>query len=51
MTQSIQQDQDQNQEKKKKPSRFDNVFVDALYNIIAWLPVTIISWIVSNFEF
>ena len=49
MTQTIQKKEEQ--KKQKKPSRFDNVFADALYNIIAWLPVTIISWIVSNIDF
>jgi hypothetical protein len=34
-------------EKKKDP---DNIFLDVLYNIFAWLPVTIITWIISQFE-
>jgi Na+/pantothenate symporter len=33
---------------KKKHSRFDNLFLDMLYNLFAWLPVTIVMWIFSN---
>ncbi len=41
---------EQELQKKRKESRFDNLFFDSLYNIIAWLPVTIISWVASNFD-
>ena len=33
---------------KKKDSKFDNFFFDALYNVITYIPVMIISWIVSS---
>ena len=51
MTQTIQKPEEETKKSQKKSSRFDNVLFDALYNIIAWLPVTIISWIVSNLDF
>jgi hypothetical protein len=52
MTQSIHQEEIQKEQKKiKKTSRFDNVVADAVYNIVVWLPVTIISWIFSQFDF
>ncbi len=50
MTQTI-QDKKEEDKKQKKHSRFDNVFFDMLYNVVAWLPVTIISWIASNLDF
>jgi hypothetical protein len=37
-------------ELKKKRSRFDNIFFDALYNIIAYIPAAIITWFISNLE-
>jgi hypothetical protein len=37
-------------QKKKKESRFDNFFFDALYNVLTYIPVVIISWVVSNFD-
>jgi len=49
MTQTIQQAQEQDRE-KKKTSKFDNVFLDMVYNVIAWLPATIISWVISNLD-
>lgn len=51
MTQTIQKPEEETKKPQKKPSRFDNVFVDMVYNIVAWLPVTIISWFVSNLDF
>lgn len=36
---------------QKRPSKFDNLLLDMVYNIVAWLPVTIISWVVSNLDF
>jgi len=36
---------------QKKHSRFDNLFLDMLYNVVAWLPVTIVTWILSNLDF
>lgn len=50
MTQSI-QDKRQEEKKQKKQSKFDNLFLDMLYNIVAWLPVTIITWFLSNIDF
>jgi hypothetical protein len=50
MTQTVQRQQEEEVQKKKKPSRFDNFFFDALYNIITYIPVAIISWIVSNLD-
>ena len=49
MTQTVQGQQEETQ-KKKKPSRFDNFFFDALYNIITYIPVMIISWVVSTLD-
>ena len=51
MTQTVQNPQQEEKRKQKKPSRFDNLFFDMIYNIIAWLPVTIISWFLSNIDF
>ena len=50
MTQTI-QDKKEEDKKQRKPSRFDNVWADALYNIISYLPATIIAWIISNIDF
>ncbi len=43
--------QEETKKKQKKPSRFDNLLADSIYNIIVWLPVTIISWILSQLDF
>lgn len=52
MTQTIPQSQEQDQKKeKKKESRFNNFLLDALYNIIAYIPAAIITWFISNFDF
>ena len=37
-------------ELKKNQSKFDNPFLDVLYNIIAYIPAAIITWFVSNLE-
>ena len=50
MTQTAQNPQ-QEEKKKKKQSKFDNLFLDMLYNLFAWLPVTIIGWFLSNIDF
>ena len=50
MTQTVQNPHQEEQKKEKKPSRFDNVLLDALYNIIAYIPAAIITWFISNFE-
>lgn len=39
------------EQEKKKPSKFDNFLLDALYNIISYIPAAIITWFVSNFDF
>lgn len=35
---------------KRKESRFNNFLLDSLYNIIAYIPVAIITWVVSNLD-
>ena len=49
MTQTIQKSEEKKEEKKE--SRFNNFFLDSLYNIIAYIPAAIISWFVSNIDF
>lgn len=49
MTQTVQR-QEEEAKKKKKSSRFDNFFFDALYNVITYIPVAIISWIISSLD-
>jgi len=51
MTQVKTKNPEEELKKEKKTSKFDNVFFDMLYNVITWLPVTIISWIASNLDF
>jgi hypothetical protein len=36
--------------KKRKQSKFDNFFFDALYNVITYVPVMIISFVVSSLD-
>ena len=36
--------------KKRKETRFDNFFFDALYNVITYIPVMVISWVVSTLD-
>lgn len=36
---------------KRKKVEKDNIFLDALYNIVAYIPAAIITWFVSNFDF
>ena len=50
MTQTIQSPPEEEKKKEKKHSRFDNIFLDMLYNLFAWLPVTIVTWIFSNID-
>ena len=50
MTQTIQKSEEKNKEEKEK-SRFNNFLLDSLYNIIAYIPAAIITWIVSNLDF
>ena len=35
---------------KRKESRFNNFLLDSLYNIIAYIPAAIITWVVSNLD-
>jgi hypothetical protein len=49
MTQTVQKQQEETQ-KKKNQSRFDNFFFDALYNVITYIPVMVISWVVSTLD-
>ena len=35
---------------KKRESRFGNFFFDALYNVITYVPVAIISFVVSSLD-
>jgi hypothetical protein len=37
-------------ERKKKLSKFDNFFFDALYNVVTFIPAAIISWFISTLE-
>jgi hypothetical protein len=51
MTQAPQKiEETEHQEKKRKESRFDNFFFDALYNVITYIPVMVISWVVSSLD-
>ena len=49
MTQTIQKSEEK--KKEKKESRFNNFILDSLYNVIAYIPAAIITWIVSNLDF
>jgi hypothetical protein len=52
MTQAVSSESDIQEEKnrQKKTSKFDNLFLDILYNLFAWLPVTIITWAFSQLD-
>ena len=45
-----QQDKSQLENQKKKESRFENFFFDALYNVITYIPVMVISFVVSSLD-
>ena len=49
MTQTIQKSEEKKEEKKE--SRFNNFILDSLYNVIAYIPAAIITWIASNLDF
>ena len=49
MTQTIQKSEEKKEEKKE--SRFNNFLLDSLYNIIAYIPAAIITWVISNIDF
>ena len=49
MTQTIQKSEEEKEEKKE--SRFNNFILDSIYNVIAYIPAAIITWIVSNLDF
>lgn len=36
--------------KDKRKEEKDNIFVDILYNIVVYIPVLIISWVVNKFS-
>jgi hypothetical protein len=36
--------------KDKRKEEKDNIFVDILYNIVVYIPVLVISWIVDKFS-
>jgi hypothetical protein len=36
--------------KDKRKEEKDNIFVDILYNIVVYIPVLIISWVVDKFS-
>lgn len=48
MTQTVQKPKE---EKGKKESRFNNFLLDSMYNIIAYIPAAIITWIFSKIDF
>jgi hypothetical protein len=35
---------------KRKERRFNNFLLDFLYNIIAYIPAAIITWVVTNLD-
>jgi hypothetical protein len=49
MTQTIQKSKEEKKEEKKE-SRFNNFLLDSLYNVIAYIPVAIITWVISNLD-
>lgn len=51
MTQTAVKNPEEELQVKKKESRFNNFLLDALYNILAYIPAAIITWFISNFEF
>jgi hypothetical protein len=51
MSQAIQNPQKEEKKKEKKSSKFDNILIDSLYNIIAYVPTAIITWLISNIDF
>jgi hypothetical protein len=44
------QKEEQEEHQKRKESRFENFFFDALYNVITYIPVMVISWVVSTLD-
>jgi len=36
--------------KEKRKSDKDNILVDALYNLVIYLPVLVISWIIDRLD-
>jgi hypothetical protein len=36
--------------KEKRKEEKDNIFLDALYNLVVYIPVLIISWVVDKFS-
>ena len=38
------------QEIKQKKVEKDNIFLDILYNLVVQLPVIVVTWVISKFE-
>jgi hypothetical protein len=36
--------------KDKRKEEKDNIFVDILYNIVVYIPVLVISWVIDKFS-
>ena len=51
MTQTAVKNPEEELKVKKKESKFSNFLLDALYNILAYIPAAIITWFISNFDF
>jgi len=51
MTQTTVKNPEEELQVKKKESKFNNFLLDALYNILAYIPAAIITWFVSNIDF
>jgi len=50
MTQTLSKIESEKELKRKKVEK-DNIFLDAIYNIIAYIPAAIITWFISTFDF
>jgi hypothetical protein len=36
--------------KEKRKEETDNIFLDMLYNLVVYIPVLVISWVVDKFS-
>ena len=36
--------------KEKRKEEKDNIFLDMLYNLVVYIPVLVISWVVDKFS-
>ena len=50
MQSQVKLNEEELQKLKRKQCKFDNVFLDAIYNIIAYIPAAIITWCISQLE-